>query len=409
VPDRPVFLRAFDFHSAYSNSEALRRAGIERGANIPLPNEVVVGADGLATGMMKEREAAQLVADLIPGPSQQQKDDLLCHAMRYLNRLGVTSVQNMDADLERLEQYARLLAQGDLRIRAHHYMSVREHTPREYLREVLEFMSRFNNAWNHTFGIKMFIDGVVEAKTALLMEPYADGSGDTGVPDMDPEAHRQICIEAAELGLDIATHAVGDRGVHLVLDAYAAAKAISGRPDRRDRIEHIEVIQPGDIPRFGREGVVASMQPLHAAPTSNPACSPWTTLVGPAREPYAFNWQSISEHNGVLTFGSDWPVVTSDVRLGLRAALTRQSVGNEPEGGWQPQQCVTLGQSLTAYTRSAAYVERQDDIKGMLRPGMLADITVFEQDLFRVQPNEIPQVEIALTVLDGRVVHRGKA
>jgi predicted amidohydrolase YtcJ len=224
---------------------------------------------------------------------------------------------------------------------------------------------------------------------------------------MDPTIYHNFVVEADRLEMDVATHAVGDRGVRLCLDAYEAAqRANGGRRDRRHRIEHIEVIHPDDIARFGRLGVTASMQPFHAAPTGDPRNTPWTQNVGPAREPLAFAWRSLLEAGAPLSFGSDWPVVTPDVRIGLHTALTRTNVSNLPEGGWQPQQCVTLAQALDAYTRGGAYAEAQDHVKGVLRAGMLADITVFAQDLFSVRPHDIPVVNIALTVVDGRIVYR---
>jgi predicted amidohydrolase YtcJ len=224
---------------------------------------------------------------------------------------------------------------------------------------------------------------------------------------MDPGAYRAIVVAADALGMDVATHAIGDRGIRLALDAYEAAqRANGGRRDRRHRIEHIEVGHPSDLPRFGRLGVTASMQPFHAAPTGDPRFTPWTRMVGPARESYAFAWRSLLETGAPLAFGSDWPVVTPDVRVGLHTALTRTNAVGVPAGGWQPQQCVTLAQALDAYTRGAAYAEAQDDAKGTLRAGLLADVTVFAQDLFRLRPAEILAAEIALVVVDGRVVHR---
>ncbi|HZU12512.1 MAG TPA: amidohydrolase [Chloroflexota bacterium] len=408
IPDRPLFVRAFDSHSSWCNSEGLRRAGIERGADIPLPNEVVVDAEGNATGMLKERLAYNLVQDAIGHPSPQRRDAMLCDAMRFVNRLGITSVQNMDADLDRLQQYQRLLERGDLTIRAHHYMSVWEGTPPEYLDEVVAFAQQYSGPFNRTIGIKMFIDGVVESKTAMMLEPYADGSGDVGVPDMDPAVHRSFVHGAHVRGLDVTTHAIGDRGVRTVLDNYESAHQEFGRGERRHRIEHIEVHHPDDLPRFARLGVTASMQPLHAAPTTDPRYTPWTQLVGPEREPYAFNWRSILETGAHLSFGSDWPIVTPDVRIGLHTALTRTNPEGEPDGGWQPQQAVTLAQGLDAYTRGAAYAERQERVKGTLGAGKLADITVFARDLFALAPRELPQTGIAATIVDGRIVYRSQ-
>jgi len=408
VADRSVYLRAFDWHTSWANTLALRQAQIERGAPVPRPNEVVVDPiSGLATGMLKERLAQECVARLIDAPSARQRDDALCRAVRHVNRLGITSVQNLDGDPERLAQYDRLRERGELTVRAYHYMSVREAARRDRLDEFAALTRRYTGTWNRTRGIKLFIDGVIESKTALLLEPYADGSGETGVPDMDPQAYHEIVVAADALGMDVATHAIGDWGVRLALDAYEAAQRVNGgRRDRRHRVEHIEVSHPSDIPRFARLGVTASMQPLHAAPTTDPRFSPWTRLVGPAREPDAFVWHRLLETGAALAFGSDWPIVTPDVRPGLRAALTRASADGEPRGGWQPQQTTTLAQALDAYTRGAAYTEAQDTVKGVLRAGMLADITVFAQDLFAVSPSDIPSVDIALTVVDGQVVYR---
>jgi len=408
VADRPVYLRAFDWHTSWANTLTLDRAGIARGAPLPLPNEVVIDpTSGLATGMLKERLAQERVTALIDAPTPDQRDDALRQAIRYVNGLGITSIQNMDGDPERLAQYDRLRARGDLTVRAYHYMSVRESTPRERLEEFAALTRRYTDPWNRTRGIKLFIDGVVESKTALLLEPYADGSDDTGVPDMDPEAYRAIVVAADALGMDVATHAIGDRGVRLALDAYEEARrANAGQRDRRHRVEHIEVSHPSDVPRFARLGVTASMQPLHAAPTGDPRFTPWTRLVGPAREPYAFAWRRIVETGAAVAFGSDWPIVTPDIRTGLHAAVTRANKAGEPHGGWQPQQNLTLAQALDAYTRGAAHAEAQDGVKGMLRAGMLADVTVFAQDLFAAPAAEVPRVDIALTVVDGRIVHR---
>jgi predicted amidohydrolase YtcJ len=326
--------------------------------------------------------------------------------MRHVNRLGVTSVQNMDGDLTRLQQYARLAESGDLSIRAYHYMSVREETPREYLQDVLEYTRTYNDSWNRTCGIKLFIDGVVEARTAWMLEPY-EGTDEVGVPDMDPDVYWEVVVAADALDMDVATHAIGDRGIRTALDAYEAAQqANGGRRERRHRVEHIEVGNPEDLPRFGRLGVTASMQPLHAAPTGDPTQTPWTQLVGPRREPYAFAWRRVLETGARLSFGSDWPIVTIDTRPGIHTAITRSNVAGQPEGGWQPQLSVTLAQALDAYTSGAAYAERQEHVKGTLRRGMLADITAFAEDPFRLSPDQILDVDVALTVIDGRAVHR---
>jgi len=408
LPDRPVYLRAYDWHTSWANTMALEQAGLAHGADLPAPNRVVVDpATGLATGTLRERLAQDRVTRLIPVPSEQERDDLLRRAVRHVNGYGVTSAQNMDGDAASLRRYERLRGRGELSVRAAHYLSVRPDTPREELRPLAALARVYADPWHHVAGIKLFIDGVIESKTALLLEPYADGSGDHGVPDMDPAAYQDMVVAADASRLSVATHAIGDRGVRLALNAYEAAHRANGAwPGRRHRVEHIEVSHPADAPRFAHLGVVASMQPLHAILGDDPSVTPWTTLAGPAREPYAFAWQALLQAGARMAFGSDWPVVRPDPRLGLYAALTRRGLGGEPAGSWQPQQAVTLAQALDAYTRGAAYAEGQDEIKGMLRAGMLADLTVFTRDLFALAPDEIPSVEIALTVVDGRVVYQ---
>jgi predicted amidohydrolase YtcJ len=406
VCDRPVFLYAFDTHTAWCNSAALTLAGIEHGATLPPPHEVVVDERNQATGMLKERLAHDLVRRFIASPTREELDDLLVRAMQHVNRLGITSVQNMDGSPDRLQQYDRLQQRDDLTVRAYHYLNVRHDTPRELLRELAGLMGEYVTPWNRMGGIKLFIDGVVETRTALMLEPYADGSRTIGVPDMDPDLYRDLVIRADALGMDVATHAIGDRGSELALDAYGAALEGNGSVDVRHRIEHIEVLAPHNTSRFRELGVTASMQPLHAAPTGNPQLSPWTALVGPQREPFAFAWQSLLTAGASLSFGSDWPIVSADVRLGLHTAMTRADIQGEPPGGWQPQQCLTLAQALHAYTTGAAYAEREEGRKGTLAHGMLADITAFERDLFTVTPAEIPAVGVALTIVDGHIVHR---
>ena len=406
VSDRPVFVYAFDTHTAWCNTLALERAGIERGAHLPLPHEVVVDERGFATGMLKERLALDLVRDLIPSPPGHELDAMLVQAMQHVNRLGITSVQNMDGSPDRLQQYDRLHERGNLTVRAYHYLNVREDTPRELLRDLAGLMGEHLTPWNRMGGIKLFLDGVVETKTALMFEPYADGTGVVGVPDMDLDLYRDLVIRADALGMDIATHAIGDRASELALDAYGAALEGNGSVDVRHRIEHIEVLAPQNRSRFRELGVTASMQPLHAAPTGDPQGNPWTELVGPQREPFAFAWQSLLTAGAALSFGSDWPIVSPDVRLGLHAAMTRADIAGEPAGGWQPQQCLTLAQALNAYTTGAAYAEREEGRKGTLEHGMLADVAVFERNLFTVDPADLPSVDVVLTIVDGRVVHR---
>jgi predicted amidohydrolase YtcJ len=286
-------------------------------------------------------------------------------------------------------------------------MRIDEPAQRERLPEFAALSREHASGWNRIPGIKLFIDGVVEGKTAMLFAPYADGSGETGVPNWDPEIYAAIVCEADRLGMQVTTHAIGDRAVHTTLNAYEeAARQNGGDRDLRHRVEHIEVSRPDDMPRFVALKVTASMQPLHAVPTTDPEHTAFTRLVGPERLPYAFRWRSLLETGARVSFGSDWPIVTPDPFKGLHAAVTRTSAVGLPRGGYQPQECVTLAQALDAYTIGAARAEKQEQIKGQLRPGMLADITVFSQDLFAQGTAAILDTKVVLTVLDGRIVYR---
>jgi predicted amidohydrolase YtcJ len=404
VRDRPVYLRAMDWHTAWANTNALERAAVLRGAAVPPPNEVVLDATGTATGVLRERLAFTLVERCIPTIGEDERDRRLIDAMHYLNAQGITSVQNMHGDLPLVTRFLRLHAARRQTVRARFYLRVREDTPLEYLDEVADLARRHADGWNRVGGIKMFIDGVVEGKTAMLVAPYSDGSGDVGVPDMDPAAHQAFVARADALGLQVATHAIGDRGVRATLDAYAAVATHGGA--RRHRVEHIEVLHPDDVGRFAALGVIASMQPLHCAPTIDPYLTPYSELLGAARLPQAFMWRSLLESGARLAFGSDWPIVSPAVLQGLHVAVTRTNPAGEPAGGYEPQQCVTLAQALDAYSRGAAYAEFAEHEKGMLRPGLLADVTVLSHDPFRDTGLSLLGTKVALTILAGRIVYR---
>ena len=413
VPDRPVYLRAFDWHSVWANTVALERAGILHGADLPLPNEVVLGANGLASGLLKERLAVEPLDACIPAPSEQERDAALLAAMRHLNAMGITSAQNMGAlmregDTALIRRLLRLQGRGEQTVRMLFYMRVREDTPMERLAEFAALQRELTDPWCRIAGIKMFIDGVVESKTAMMLSPYSDGSGEIGVPDMPVEAHRAFAIEADRLGMGVSTHAIGDRAVRCTLDSYQAAVEENNSPRRhRHRVEHIEVLHRDDLRRFAALGVSASMQPLHCAPTIDPNETVYTELLGPERVPGAFVWRSLLESGAQLAFGSDWPVVTPDVFQGLHVAVTRTNIEGLPREGYQPQQRLTLAQALDAYTRGAAHAESQEREKGQLRAGMLADVTILSRDLFALPADAILGTEVLATIVGGRIVHRG--
>ena len=238
------------------------------------------------------------------------------------------------------------------------------------------------------------------------LEPY-DGSTERGSLNWDPEKLKEAVVAADRAGLQVYLHAIGDRGVRTALDAYEAAKKQNGPKDRRGRIEHIETIAQTDYQRFKTLGVIASMQPLHADPNQN-IFDVWAKNAGPERSTRAFSWGNFEKIKVPLTFGSDWPIVTSDVRRGLYCAITRKTTEGKPDGGWQAELAVSPENALRHYTIDAAYASFEQNIKGSLTRGKLADITVLSQNFLKMSPEEILKTKIVLTILEGKIIYRNK-
>jgi len=268
--------------------------------------------------------------------------------------------------------------------------------------------------------LKGFVDGVIEARTAAMLEPYEDDTS-RGLPAWEPEVLDAFVAEADRRGWQVELHAIGDRGVRTALDAFERAAATNGpwagdphgtgvAPGtfrRRHRVEHIETIDPADIARFASLGVIASMQPYHGDPSPN-QISLWAGNIGPIRAGRAWSWNSIAATGGRLAFGSDWPVVPYDPFIALNNAVTRQTIDGMPAGGWLPAERLPLADALTAYTAGSAWAAFAEHRRGRLAPGMDADLVVLDRDLLAAGPSAIIGTGVRLTVLDGRIVHRSE-
>src|SRR5438874_8069412 len=248
------------------------------------------------------------------------------------------------------------------------------------------------------------LDGVVEAHTAAMLAPYSDDPSQTGKLFWDPAKYTQAVAELDRRGLQIFTHAIGDKAVRLALDAYQNAAETNHTDDARPRIEHIETISAQDIPRFGKQGVIASFQPLHAYPDDD-TLKIWARNVGPERAQRAWVWRSIESTGGLLAFGSDWPVVTLNPWPGVQNALTRQTTEGDPRDGFVPKERISLEDAIKAYTLGAALAGRREKTEGSIEPGKLADLIVLSQDLFKIPPTEIGKTEVLLTMVGGKVVY----
>lgn len=400
VADRPIYINAFDGHTSWANTLALKMAGILNGGECGPNSEIVLDEHGQATGELREPGAFKPVSDMVPKPDDARKRTLLQKALQLTASLGVTSVHNMDGNDSQASFYAALEDLGELTCRIYIPYSVTPETPFEALeKEALAMKHAYQGDFLRAGSVKFFIDGVIEGFTGLLVEPYADDPSTCGAANYEAEHFQRMVVEADRLGMQIKTHAVGDMGVRWVLDAYENAQKANGRRDSRHRVEHIELIHPQDLNRFKELGVLASMQPLHS-PMQVDENDIWPIRVGRQRWPLSFAWQTLREAGAMLVFGSDWPVVTQDPLRGVSNAVTRL-----PWEPGMPEQRQTLEDTLIAYTRDAAFAEFQEHQKGHIREGYLADLVMLQKDLFAIPVDEIASLKPSLTMVDGRIVH----
>ncbi len=412
VPDRPVYLDGFDGHSWWANSKALEIAHITKDTPEPPGGSFVRDPKtGEPTGAIKEDAADAIIRRAIPEPNHEQKLKTLLAGIELANRLGVTRVHGLteiDAlrdDLHNVDLIQELQRDGKLTLRF--YLAYRIDPPevsKQQLREIVEARDHYHDDWIAAGAVKFFMDGVIETHTAAMLAPYSDDSSLSGQLFWDIERYKKGVAELDRRGIQVFTHAIGDRAIRTALDGYEHAAQVNGTKDARHRIEHIEDVSADDIPRFGKLGVIASMQPLHAYPDDD-TLKAWAPNVGPERAQRAWAWHSIQAAGGVLAFGSDWPVVTLSPWEGLQNAVTRQTTEGEPKGGWIPSERISLADAIKGYTLNAAFAGHREKTEGSLEPGKLADLIVISQDLFKVDPMKIGETKVLLTMVGGRVVY----
>ena len=416
VTDRPVYLEGFDGHTWWANSKALQLAGITRETPNPAGGTIVRDPKtGEATGTIKEDAADDVIERVIPPAPREEKLQALRAGLKEANRAGLVRVHSAGgvgiaiSDLGNADLYDELRRRGELTVRM--YMAYRLQPPAlapEQLREIEEAHRRYHDEWISAGAVKFFLDGVVESHTAAMLEPYSDDPGQSGSLLWDPASYKQAVVELDKHGIQIFTHAIGDRAVRLALDAYENAAAVNHTKDARPRIEHIETISAQDIERFGKLGVIASMQPLHSYPDED-VFGLWSRNIGPERASRPWVWRSIQQKGGALAFGSDWPIVTLSPWPGVQTAVTRQTAEGEPVGGFVPQQRLSLEDTIRAYTLGAAFAGRREKTEGSLEPGKLADLIVLDRDLFKIEPSDIDKTQVMLTMVGGKVVYESPA
>jgi hypothetical protein len=273
------------------------------------------------------------------------------------------------------------------------------------LKQIEQMREKSHDDWIAGGVVKFFLDGVIETHTAAMLGPYSDDPSVSGSLLWDPEKYKQYVAELDRRHVQVCTHAIGDRAIRTALDAYQNAATVNATKDARHRIEHIEDVSAADIPRFGKLGVIASMQPLHAYPDDD-TLNVWAPHVGSERVQRAWAWQSIQKAGGVLAFGSDWPIVTISPWPGIQNAVTRQTTDGKPDGGWLPSERVSLADAIKGYTLNAAFAGHRENDEGSLEVGKLADFIVISQDIFKVAPSKIGETQVLLTVVGGRLAYK---
>jgi hypothetical protein len=414
LPDIPVALMAYDYHTVWVNTSALKIGGILNGYDPGPTGIVVMGDDNLATGELREAAAyrpvlehagpwGRITSELTGGKpvvSPRSEDlQMLKKGLAFLAQHGITSVHNMDGNPTQLALYASLEESGELITRVSVPYGITPSTTTSVIEEAGQMHIKYHSDLLRLEAVKFFMDGVIESYTAFLLDEYADEPGQCGHAYYSLEQFVELGSLCDRLGLQIRVHAIGDAAIRQTLDGYEAIQRINGSRDSRHRIEHIELLHPSDIPRFARLGVIASMQPLHLA-GSNFNNDIWLKRTGEARWDHGFSWRSLRNTSARLAFGSDWPVVSPNPMLGLDRAINRKT--RLPNSSTQSQ---TLAESLASYTRDAAYAEFQENRKGQLRPGFLADIVLLSADLESISTDEISEVVPTMTICDGRVTY----
>jgi predicted amidohydrolase YtcJ len=396
TPRNPVFVSRLDGHMALANSAALRLAKLDRRTR-DIPGGVIVRdpRTGEPTGILKD-EAMNPVYGVVPAPSADQRDRALRRAMEHAASKGVTTVAHVSVPWGDLGAYLRARDAGTLTVRAALYF------PLQDWRRVADTVATIGRGDDRVWigGVKGYVDGSLGSTTALFYEPYDDDRSTPGVLTTPEDSLRRWIGAADSAGLQVVVHAIGERANGLLLDIFDSVAAAHGARDRRFRIEHAQHLRRQDIDRIARAGVVASMQPYHAADDGR-----WAQKrIGPERIKTTYAFRSLLDRQAHLAFGSDWTVAPIDPILGIHAAVTRRTLDGKHPGGWIPAEKISVEEALRAYTAGNAYGIFAEARRGTLAPGYQADLVLLDRDLTKVAPETIDQAQVQATVVAGKVV-----
>jgi predicted amidohydrolase YtcJ len=402
APEHPVVLTKKDGHVIWVNSEALRRAGVD--IDTPQPPGGVIEKDpetGEPSGIFKEA-AMHLVCDAIPSVTPKDRQAALARAMTQAHELGISGIhdcgewQSVEGASASFSDYQEMLARDELAVRV--FMMI----PHANLDEAINagLRSGFGNDYLRVGNVKLFCDGTLGSQTAEMIEPFVGQPGNRGVAAITQEELEDTVLKASAAGIACSVHAIGDMANRRVLDAVDRQHRAGLGRELRHRIEHVQLLHADDVPRFHELQVIASMQPIHATQDMYLADRYWGE-----RAELAYAWKSLLEAGARLAFGSDAPVESMDPLVGIHAAVTRQRADGQPEGGWYPEQRLTVGEAVHAYTLGAAYASGTEKERGSLVRGKLADVVILSHDIFNMAPQDLLEARVMATVFDGRVVY----
>lgn len=399
VKAQAALIRTFDVHTGLATRRALELANVTGPVDLG-DGSVVVCHDGVPTGELREYSAIQLVAEAVPAATREEACAAAAAALRKAASNGVTAIHQMDGSAEKFEILRELEERGDLDVRVIAPVWQQPDTGEEETQANLRLAHQSGGLWRGGL-VKFFMDGVIDTGTAWLCEPDTKGLGcDAYWPDL--ERFRAAVRLFSAAGLQCATHAIGDAAVHCALDAYRAVPRPAGV---MHRVEHIELLQDEDLPRFAAEGVIASFQPIHLQWLYSEGPDRWSLAVGPERVKRAFRWGDVVRSGAVVAFGSDWPVANCDPRLGMAWARLRRPPHTE-RAPLLPEQALTGLQALQCYTIGPRRAAGEEDVAGRIIPGYRADLTGFAEDPVECSADHIPDVPVTLTIVAGRIVWR---
>ena len=394
VADRPVFLSRVDGHAAWVNGAAMKAAGVSAASKSP-SGGTIAKIGGKPSGIFVDA-AMDLFNDAIPAPKPAERDLALGKAQDILLANGVTSIADMGTTMQDWQSFRRAGDKGQLKIRIVSYASG--------IDDMIAIAGPAPSPWLYDdhlklAGVKLYIDGALGSRGALLKEPYADKPGESGLAMLSSAQLKNKMSRAAMDGFQTAVHAIGDQANDDILSAIEELEA-TYKGDRRWRVEHAQIVDPVDIGRFAATGTIASMQPVHQTSDRQMA----EARLGPARLQGAYAWKSLIDSGTKLAFGTDVPVESSNPFVGLAAAMTREDAEGQPFGGWIPAERLSREQAWQAYTNGAAYAAFAEDRLGSLEPGKRADFLIVDQDILLAAPAQIRKMQVLQTWIAGKPV-----